>query len=114
MFNMSRSIKYAAFVVFPVIIYVGYALSWMGATWISRYGLHAMMVAFHTLLCLFLMYQFHPWSTVQLRQHDSSIIFAAAVLLLTNVVFLEISSYLPVIPDSITKIQNHIVSNPNT
>jgi len=105
----TKDITYAAFIVFPVAIYVGFALSWMGVPGIRTDWLHIMMVAFHAMLCLFLMIRFHPWSKVQLTtSHDSSIIFGAAVLLLTNVVFLEITSYLPAIPKSVSKLQNHI------
>jgi hypothetical protein len=89
----TNDIKYAIFIVFPVLIYAGYALSRLGIHWINTAWLHTMLVAFHVILCMFLMIRFRPWSTVQLHPHDSGIIFGAAVLLLTNVVFLEISSY---------------------
>lgn len=105
----TKDVIYAAFVVFPVAIYTGFALSWLGVPGIRIDWLHIMMVAFHAMLCLFLMIRFHPWSKVQITTgHDSSIIFGAAVLLLTNVVFLEITPYVPAIPKTVSKMQNHL------
>ena len=83
-------IKYPVYFVLLVVINMSYLLLGIGILLISREYLHILTVAFHILICLFLIYRFNPFVKARLLPHDNYIIFGSTLLLLFNVVFLEI------------------------
>ena len=83
-------IKYPVYFVLLVVINMSYLLLGIGILLISHEYLHILTVAFHILICLFLIYRFNPFVKARLLPHDNYIIFGSTLLLLFNVVFLEI------------------------
>ena len=74
--------------------YLCYFLSFLGIYYVNATYIHILGVAFHSFVCLYLMWRFNPFREYVLHPFDGQLIFASAMFLFTNVVLIEGASYL--------------------
>lgn len=84
------------------LIYLSYFLIFFGIVYVNKKYIQLFSDTLLIFVCLFLIIRFHPYRKHELRNFDAKIIFASAILLLTNT---GLSKYY------IYKIKNDIESN---
>jgi hypothetical protein len=67
-----------------VLLYIAYIVTFFGIFYINPQYIVYLSFAIRLFVCSFLIYKFHPFRQHRLEQFDGTIIFASAVLLLTN------------------------------
>jgi hypothetical protein len=77
------------------ILYICYFLIFFGLYAVQPKFIQSVSIIFHLFVCLFLLWRFHPFrEEYKLHPYDGNIIFAGAMLLFTNTVMVEGSSYI--------------------
>jgi hypothetical protein len=84
------------------LIYLSYFLIFFGIVYINKKYIQLFSDTLLIFVCLFLIIRFHPYRKHELRNFDAKIIFASAILLLTNTGLTKYYIY---------KIKNNIESN---
>jgi len=84
------------------LIYLSYFLIFFGIVYINKKYVQVFSDTLLIFVCLFLIIRFHPYRKHELRNFDAKIIFASAILLLTNAGLTKYYIY---------KIKNDIESN---
>jgi len=84
------------------LIYLSYFLIFFGIVYINKKYVQLFSDILLIFVCLFLIIRFHPYRKHELRNFDAKIIFASAILLLTNAGLTKYYIY---------KIKNDIESN---
>jgi len=75
--------------------YVCYFLIFFGLYTVKPEFIKVVSLVFHSLICLFLLWRFHPFrSEYKLHPYDGNIIFGCAFILLINTYASEVSSFL--------------------
>jgi len=69
-----------------IIIYFSYFLVYLGVLSNLPEIVDKMNFAVHLFLCVFLMYNYHPFRSHHFQPKDAQFIFGAAFLLLTNII----------------------------
>lgn len=64
--------------------YLLYAAAFLGIMYVNPKYIANLSLAIQTFVCAFLLYKFHPLRNHKLEPFDGTIIFASALLLLTN------------------------------
>ena len=67
-----------------ILLYIAYIVTFFGIFYINPQYIVYLSFAIRVFVCSFLIYKFHPFRQHRLEQFDGTIIFASAVLLLTN------------------------------
>ena len=69
------------------IVYLSYGFVYLGILSAVPKYIHIWNVFIHTIVCLFLMYRYHPFRTqYKFEPFDAKLIFASALLLLFNTI----------------------------
>jgi len=62
-----------------------------GIVFFNKQYINFFNIIVHSVLCLFLIYRFHPWrKNIEIKHYDQVIIFSSAVFLLLNLGIIEI------------------------
>ena len=78
-----------------IVLYVCYFLIFFGIYQINPLYVRVLSLFIHLFVCGFLLWRFNPFKTHhELGHGDSQIIFASAIILLTNVIASEVSIYI--------------------
>ena len=67
-----------------ILLYIAYIVTFFGIFYIDPQYVVYLSYAIRLFVCAFLIYKFHPFRQHRLEQFDGTIIFATAVLLLTD------------------------------
>ena len=67
-----------------ILLYIAYIVTFFGIFYINPQYIVYLSSAIRIFVCSFLIYKFHPFRQHRLEQFDGTIIFASALLLLTN------------------------------
>ena len=94
--------------VLTTIFYLIYSLLFIGVIYLNHEYLYLFRMIMQILVCLFLIYRFHPFQQHVLKSYDSRIIFSSAIFLLINIGIVEIASN---IFSPITREINHVFLN---
>ena len=87
--------KIGIYWVLMITIYVCYFLIFFGLYAGKPDFIQIVSLVFHSLICLFLLWRFHPFRTeYKLHPYDGNIIFGCAFILLINTYAVEVSSFL--------------------
>ena len=73
------------YIVIMVFLWVSYILSYLGVYYVNPQYTSYLSLALRLLVCGFLIFRFHPFRTHELRDFDARLIFASAVMILTDV-----------------------------
>ena len=76
--------------ILPIILTILYGLIFIGVIYINPDYLYNFRIVMQLLVCLFLIYRFHPYRTHVLKEYDSKIIFSSAMFLLINLGAVEV------------------------
>tara|TARA_B110000285_G_scaffold55181_1_gene62818 strand:- start:1418 stop:1795 length:378 start_codon:yes stop_codon:yes gene_type:complete len=71
--------------VLPTILLIAYGLIFMGVIYINSEYLYMFKTMMQVLVCIFLIYRFHPYRNHVLQKYDANIIFSSAIFLLVNI-----------------------------
>lgn len=71
--------------ILPTILLIAYGLIFMGVIYINSEYLYMFKTMMQVLVCVFLIYRFHPYRTHILQKYDAKIIFSSAIFLLVNI-----------------------------
>ena len=71
--------------VLPTILLIAYGLIFMGVIYINSEYLYMFKTMMQVLVCIFLIYRFHPYRNHALQKYDAKIIFSSAIFLLVNI-----------------------------
>lgn len=71
--------------VLPTILLTAYVLIFMGIIYINSEYLYIFKTLMQVLVCIFLIYRFHPYRNHVLQKYDAQIIFSSAMFLLVNI-----------------------------
>mgnify|MGYP001328093626 FL=1 len=71
--------------VLPTILLIAYGLIFMGVIYINSEYLYMFKTMMQVLVCIFLIYRFHPYRNHVLQKYDAKIIFSSAIFLLVNI-----------------------------
>jgi len=71
--------------VLPTILLIAYGLVFMGVIYINSEYLYMFKTMMQVLVCIFLIYRFHPYRNHVLQKYDANIIFSSAIFLLVNI-----------------------------
>jgi hypothetical protein len=71
--------------VLPTILLIAYGLVFMGVIYINSEYLYMFKTMMQVLVCIFLIYRFHPYRNHVLQKYDAKIIFSSAIFLLVNI-----------------------------
>ena len=77
-----------------LILHIIYVLIFFGLFNINKFFINYLNIFIQTFICIFLLVRFHPFRKHVLREHDSSIIFGTAIILLTNLGFVQYGYYI--------------------
>ena len=78
-----------------IVLYVCYFLIFFGIYQINPLYVRALSLFIHLFICGFLLWRFNPFKPHhELKHIDIQIIFASAIILLTNVIATEVSIYI--------------------
>ena len=73
------------YIAIMVFLWVSYILSYLGVYYVNPQYTSYLSLALRLLVCGFLIFRFHPFRTHELRDFDARLIFASAVMILTDV-----------------------------
>lgn len=82
--NAIDHIKKPFYLSMVILLYIAYIVTFFGIFYINPQYIVYLSFAIRVFVCSFLIYKFHPFRQHRLEQFDGTIIFASAVLLLTN------------------------------
>ena len=71
--------------ILPTILLIAYGLIFMGVIYINSEYLYMFKTMMQVLVCIFLIYRFHPYRNHVLQKYDAKIIFSSAIFLLVNI-----------------------------
>jgi len=71
--------------ILPTILLISYGLIFIGVIYITPEYLYRFKTMMQVLVCIFLIYRFHPYRNHVLHQYDAKIIFSSAMFLLVNI-----------------------------
>lgn len=71
--------------ILPIILLTAYGLMFIGIVYINPEYLYMFKTLMQVLVCIFLIYRFHPYRTHVLQKYDAKIIFSSAMFLLVNI-----------------------------
>lgn len=71
--------------ILPIILLTAYGLIFIGVIYINPEHLYMFKTMMQVLVCIFLIYRFHPYRTHVLQKYDAKIIFSSAMFLLVNI-----------------------------
>lgn len=74
-----------------LLLYILYGITFFHIIYVNPMWIRLLSTLIQTLICLFLLVRFNPFRKHELREFDGQIIFASALLLLTNLVSTEFS-----------------------
>lgn len=84
------------FIITITIIHVLYFITFLGIFAIDDEYVHYLNVFIQAFVILFLIMRFHPYkSTFSITSSDKTIVFGSAMLLATNLITVEFSSWIP-------------------
>ena len=69
----------------PTVLLISYGLIFMGVIYINPEYLYRFKTMMQVLVCIFLIYRFHPYRNHVLQKYDAKIIFSSAMFLLVNI-----------------------------
>ena len=104
--NVTKTIgKY--YRILPMILLSAYMLIFIGVLYINVEYLHIFKTMMQLIVCVFLLYRFHPYRKHVLQKYDAQIIFSSAMFLLVNISAVALANKLITpISDSITIMDN--------
>jgi hypothetical protein len=73
------------YIAIMVFLWVSYILSYLGVYYVNPQYTSYLSLALRLLVCGFLIFRFHPFRTHELREFDARLIFASAIMILTDV-----------------------------
>lgn len=82
--NTIDHIKKPFYLSMVILLYIAYIVTFFGIFYINPQYIIHLSFAIRVFVCSFLIYKFHPFRQHRLEQFDGTIIFATAVLLLTD------------------------------
>jgi hypothetical protein len=82
--NTLEKVKKPLYFSLIFLIYFSYFLIFAGLYYVNTNYIHIFSILLQIFVCAFLIIRFHPFRKHELREFDASIIFASAILLLTN------------------------------
>ena len=89
--------------VLPTILLIAYGLIFMGVIYINSEYLYRFKTMMQVIVCIFLIYRFHPYRNHVLQKYDAKIIFSSAMFLLVNISAVAVANeILTPIDDSMT------------
>ena len=89
--------------VLPTILLIAYGLIFMGVIYINSEYLYMFKTMMQVIVCVFLIYRFHPYRNHVLQKYDAQIIFSCAMFLLVNISAVAVANeILTPIDDSMT------------
>lgn len=71
--------------ILPTILLIVYGLIFVGVIYINPEYLYIFKTIMQVLVCIFLIYRFHPYRNHVLQKYDAKIIFSSAMFLLVNI-----------------------------
>jgi len=71
--------------ILPMILLISYGLIFIGVIYITPEYLYLFKTMMQVLVCIFLIYRFHPYRNHVLQKYDAKIIFSSAMFLLVNI-----------------------------
>ena len=71
--------------ILPTILLISYGLIFIGVIYINPEYLYRFKTMMQVLVCIFLIYRFHPYRNHVLQKYDAKIIFSSAMFLLVNI-----------------------------
>jgi hypothetical protein len=77
-----------------LILHTIYVLIFFGLFNINKIFINYLNIFIQTFICIFLLVRFHPFRKHELRENDSKIIFGTAIILLTNLGFVQYGYYI--------------------
>ena len=89
--------------ILPTILLIVYGLIFVGVIYINPEYLYIFKTIMQVLVCIFLIYRFHPYRNHVLQKYDAKIIFSSAMFLLVNISAVAVANkILTPIDDSMT------------
>lgn len=89
--------------ILPILLTISYGLIFIGVIYINPEHLFKFKTTMQLLVCIFLIYRFHPYRKHVLREYDARIIFSSAMFLLFNITAVTIANnIITPIDDAIT------------
>ena len=82
--NLER-IKKPVYILITILLYICYFVIYIGAFYVNPKYVEILSKAIRAFICLFLIVKFHPFRQHILKEFDGQLIFASAILLLTDV-----------------------------
>ena len=77
-------IKKPVYVALIIMLYSCYFLLYVGIFYINPTYIKSLSIAIRLFICMFLLYKFHPFREHKLSYFDDKLIFASAILILTD------------------------------
>lgn len=71
--------------VLPILLTIAYGLIFIGVIYINPEYLYNFKTIMQLIVCIFLIYRFHPYRKHVLQEYDARIIFSSAMFLLVNI-----------------------------
>ena len=81
--NLER-IKKPVYVTMILLLYSLYFLLYIGIFYVNPTYINNLSIAIRIFVCAFLLYKFHPFREHKLNHFDDKLIFASAILILTD------------------------------
>jgi len=82
-YNLER-IKKPTYILMITLLYVCYFVIYAGLFYVNPIYISTLSKSIRIFICSFLIYEFHPFRQHKLREFDADLIFASAVLILTD------------------------------
>lgn len=81
--NLER-IKKPAYIAMMTLLYICYFVIYVGVFYIDPAYIDTLSKCIRIFICVFLIYKFHPFRHHRLQDFDAQLIFASAILILTD------------------------------
>ena len=89
--------------ILPTILLLAYGLIFIGVIYINPEYLYVFKTIMQLIVCIFLIYRFHPYRKHVLQKYDAQIIFSSAMFLLVNISAVAVANQIITpLDDSIT------------
>ena len=89
--------------ILPTILLIAYGLIFIGVIYINSEYLYAFKTVMQLIVCIFLIYRFHPYRKHILQKYGAQIIFSSAMFLLVNISAVAVANQIITpIDDSLT------------
>ena len=86
-----ENIKKPTYLLLVGTFYLLYIIAFLGIAYVNPTYITNVSLALQLFISLFLLYKFHPFREHKLEHFDGTLIFASALILLTNTGFISIS-----------------------